>query len=304
MKRKWLHIVVTAEVVLVEAISDFLVGVIGAGVEVGVVDEIYSKTINAYLHKENHDEEEIAGISEQLSAYFSELAQIFTVKEPVFALSFFHDEDWGNNWKKHFKPFEIVPDLIIAPTWENYQSVQGQHVITMDPGMAFGTGHHATTRMSLQFLKEVLDDSHRSAVLDIGTGTGILGMASALFGAASVLGVDNDPEAVVASHDNVQRNNLERCMSVALSPLASLEEGFTLLVANIIHDVLIEMAEDIHRLTVPGGKLVLSGLLQGKQVENIVQKFTKLGYVLLEEKAEMEWAALLFEKNDYSPTAS
>ncbi len=119
------------------------------------------------------------------------------------------EEDWGKNWKDHFKPFTIVPGLVIAPTWEEYQPAAGEAVITMDPGMAFGTGHHATTSLSLELIRRTLVENGGQRLLDVGTGTGILGMAALLFGAKDVLGLDNDPEAVSAAEENVRRNSLQ-----------------------------------------------------------------------------------------------
>ncbi len=297
MKKKWLKISIVSNSVLVDAIGDFLVGVTGAGIEMGVDDHLSAKKINAFIAEENLSKEKSTFLVEQLSGHLHELADIFKVEMPTFTVDSIEEEDWGNSWKQHFHPFEIVPGLTIAPTWEDYKPKKGTKVITMDPGMAFGTGHHATTRMSLQLLQEVIDAPMRPKVLDVGTGTGILGMASALFGAAKVVGIDNDPEAVGAALENINRNGMEHKMEVTLSPLSSLSEEFDVICANIIHDVLVNMSEDFERLLEKGGQLIISGILQGEQVENIIKCFSNNNFQLQEEKAEKEWAALLFTNN-------
>ncbi len=295
-KRNWLKISIVSDAVLVEAIGDFLVGVTGAAVEMGVDDHISARTINAFLEEDNSDIEKGGELFAQLEGHLRVLAEIFKVETPTIASEIIEEEDWSRSWKKHFHPFAIVPGLVIAPTWEDYQLRQDEKVITMDPGMAFGTGHHATTSMSLQLLKDEIDVDEKIKVLDVGTGTGILGMAAALFGAREVVGIDNDPEAVAAAINNVSLNGLKDKMGVSLIPLSSIEGEFTLLCANIVHDVLLDMVDDFYRLTATGGALIVSGILQGKQVESIVTSFSKKGYQLQKENYEKEWACLLFKK--------
>ncbi len=293
---KWLKITIKADPLLVESISDFLVGVIEAGVETGARDEVSFGTVTGFLQKANLTQETVDDILAQVSSYLDELAVIFRVAKPVLSSVLIDEEDWGKNWKEHFKPFTIVPGLVIAPTWEDYQAAPGEAVITMDPGMAFGTGHHATTSLSLGFIKETLADSGGQRLLDVGTGTGILGMAALLFGAADVQGLDNDPEAVSAAEENVRRNSLQDHMQISLAPLASLDEPYGIVVANIVHDVLISMASDLTRLTADGGTLILSGILVGEQVDNIITVFTAKGFQLSGQKSLQEWAALRFIK--------
>lgn len=122
-------------------------------------------------------------------------------------------------------------------------------------------------------------------------------MAAVLFGAEKVLGLDNDPEAVAAATENVGRNGLQDRMEVSLAPLSSVAGCYEIVVANIVHDVLIAMADDLVRLTAPGGTLVLSGILAGEQVENIVRVFSGRGLVPVERAARQEWAALLLSSS-------
>ncbi len=297
LKKKWLKITIKADPVLVEAISDFLIGIIGAGVETGAVDEDSYGTINGYVEQADPNQAVIDSILDKVSDYLAELTSLFNVTEPTLTSTIIEEEDWGKSWKEHFKPFAIVPGLVISPTWEEYRAQPGELLIEIDPGMAFGTGHHATTTLSLKCIKEVLESSDTDQrVLDVGTGTGILGIAAALFGAVEVLGIDNDPEAVSAAKENVARNRLQKSMQVSLAPLSTLEVSYDVVVANIIHDVLVELSADLIRLTTTGGVLILSGILIGEQVESVVSLFTEAGFSLKKEVVSGEWAALMFVK--------
>jgi ribosomal protein L11 methyltransferase len=299
----WLKISITTNPILTDAIEDFLVGISGASVELAVDQSAQEVTINAWFDKSQQDHADIDFSLNQLESYLHELAEIFVVPAPTITRSFIADEDWSASWKEHFKPFAIIPGLIIAPTWEPYQGKENEKVIVMDPGMAFGTGHHATTALSLQLLQGALHESSNSSVLDVGTGTGILGMAAALFGASQVLAIDNDPEAVRAAQENCTRNRLQELMTVEITALASLPAPFSLVVANIVHDALLELAPDLVRLTAPGGQLILSGILIGPQVTSIIGCFNTLGFSLKQQEQSKEWAALRFVKELDNATA-
>ena len=294
---RWLKITIKTDPLLVESISDYLVGVIDAGVETGARDELLYGTVNGYIQQANLQADEVDTLLGQVSAYLDGLAEIFSVAKPDLSSTMIDEEDWGKSWKEHFRPFAIVPGLVIAPTWEEYQPAAGETVITMDPGMAFGTGHHATTSLSLELIQRALAENSGQRLLDVGTGTGILGMAAVLFGARDVLGLDNDPEAIAAAEENVRRNSLQDQMRISLAPLSSLEQPYGIVVANIVHDVLISMADDLTRLTARGGTLILSGILAGEQAAHIREVFTAKGLQLSGEKSCQEWAALSFDRN-------
>jgi ribosomal protein L11 methyltransferase len=292
----WLKITIETDPLLVEPISDFLMGVIEAGVETGAPDEPNYGTVNGYVQKPNLSPGEVDDILAQVSGHLEELAQIFKVETPELVATVTGDEDWGKNWKVHFKPFAIIPGLVIAPTWEEYQPEPGESVITMDPGMAFGTGHHATTSLCLAFVKKSLENTSGLRLLDVGTGTGILGMAGLLFGAAEVVGIDNDPEAVAAATRNIAGNGMEDRMMVSSRDLSSLDDSFELVVANIVHDVLVALSGDLAQVTAAGGTLILSGLLSGSQVESIISVFGAEGFRLIDQADKLEWSALRLKK--------
>ncbi|HIP82157.1 MAG TPA: 50S ribosomal protein L11 methyltransferase, partial [Desulfocapsa sulfexigens] len=280
--------------IIKDALIDYLVGVMGASVEQSVDTHESTLCLNVYLKEKNPDITKQQQLQDKLEAHLKELATIFQAKEANISWEQIEDQDWSSNWKIHFKPFTITEGLVIVPTWEEYTAKNNEQVIVMDPGMAFGTGHHATTSLSLEFIRKILTADKNQRVLDVGTGTAILGMSAALFGASRVLGIDNDPEAVRIATENVKLNRLNSVMEVSPDPLQQIDEQFDLIVANIIHDVLITMADAFNTLLTQGGNLILSGILHGEQERNIIRVFTDCGFLFVEKKQQEEWASLHF----------
>jgi len=285
-------VTINAEVILTESISDYLIGVLNAAVEYSVDDDQTAHVIHAFIMADSWLDEERQSLEAAVKRFTDEMADIFQVEKPTIGSEIIADQDWSKNWKAYFKPFEILEGLVIAPSWQPYTLGENEKVIVMDPGMAFGTGHHATTRLCLEMIASETDSFQGRAVLDVGTGTGILGMAAALWGAANVLGIDNDDEAVAAARQNVRRNELHEKMSISNKSLAELEGEYPLVVANIIHDVLIALADDLKKVTAGGGILILSGLIYGDQTRSVIERFQKIGFRLLQEEQDGEWGAL------------
>jgi ribosomal protein L11 methyltransferase len=206
------------------------------------------------------------------------------------------DQDWATSWQQYFKPFEIVPNLVIKPSWEDYLPNPGQHILELDPGMAFGTGQHASTQMALALIQHSIEEATPTQALDVGTGTGILAMAAALFGIKQVIAIDNDPDAVVVARENIANNKLEGQIQVSTTPVEQLAGTFQLVCANIVHDVLVAMAPVLTRLTANGGHLVLAGILSGEQEKNIIAVYQQLGCRLLDQRYQEEWVALRLQR--------
>ncbi len=277
---------------LVDALSDYLVGVLEAAVECGVDQASSVTVVHAFLQPSpaagrGGDEAE-----RRLALHGQELAAIFGVAPPRITRHIIADQDWATSWQEHFRPFTIVPGLVIAPTWEEYRPTDAEQVIVMDPGMAFGTGHHATTRLCLELLRQVIKSSAEPRVLDVGTGTGILAMAAVLFGAAGAVALDNDPEAVRAAADNVRSNKLQGRVEVSSRPLGECAGRYQVVVANIVHDTLLELAGDLARVTDERGSLLLSGLICGAQVTSLLDRFTALSFRCGGQLQDGEWCAL------------
>ncbi len=293
----WLTAHITLDPVLEEAVVDFLLGVMHGAVEQAVNIEDSDIHLNVYFEEKNPNKESRLQLQDELQAQLRELAQIFQVGEPKTTWELIEDQDWSSNWKEHFKPFEITKGLSIVPTWEEYQPRKDEKIITMDPGMAFGTGHHASTSLALDLIRQVMGCGRQAvSVLDVGCGTGILAMGAVLFGAAKVVGIDNDPEAVRVAGENVELNNCAHRVEITQTALQSLAQPFDCIVANIIHDVLVTMNADFKRLLVAGGDLILSGILCGAQEQNIIQVYEQSGFLLIQKALKDEWAALHFQK--------
>ena len=280
---------------LVDSLTDFLIGVHDAAIESSVTDEGGPGILHAFVEMDLSSHDEAESLVSQVREYGTELAQIFTCDPPEVAVEFLENQDWSESWKVHFKPFAIVPGLVIAPSWEQYKPPADEQVIVMDPGMAFGTGHHETTRLCLEMLSKTEAVTKGGTMLDVGTGTGILAMAAVLFGAGRTVGIDNDPDAVKTAQENCRRNGLSGKIEISDLPLEDLESTFDLVVANIVHDVLLELSKDLGRVA-DGGSLLLSGLIDGSQSTNVASSFEKMGYQLIDKRSDGQWCALLFDK--------
>lgn len=203
------------------------------------------------------------------------------------------EEDVGAAHRERFVPLLAAPGLVLAPPWHPHAGRGGERVLVVDPGSAFGSGFHASTRLALALLQECCATAPPERMLDVGTGTGVLAMAGALWGAGEVVAVDSDPAAVAAAAGNVARNGLSRRVRVAGCGLEGLRGPFGLVVANITVDVLAALACPVAALLAPGGRVVLSGLLAGEQEEEARTAYAASGLALRVRRAEGEWAALL-----------
>ena len=241
---------------------------------------------------------------EGLKTFLSELGRFFPdCPETNLCIETIMEEDWGEKWKSFFTSFKITPALIIKPSWEVAEELESKTdankaVIELDPGLAFGTGHHASTQLALLLLEELFQNSTTKfdKVLDVGTGSGILAMACGLFGARQILAVDNDPDAIETSKQNIFRNRLAGKIKVSARDITSLKTSFDIIVANITHNTLAELAKPLISLMHQNGFLVLSGILKGDQEHSIHGMYEKQGLGYIKSLTKNEWAALLFQK--------
>lgn len=182
-------------------------------------------------------------------------------RDPVWRdAALLKETSWRDEWKKHFGLQRVGESLVIRPSWVRYTMKQGDVVIDIDPGMAFGTGQHPTTAMCLRVLEELV--SPGSSVLDLGCGSGILAIAAARLGASRVLAIDNDPQAVAASNANIAANDATAVIEVSEGTLSAASERFDVVVANISGLALERLAPVIAESLNEGGRLVASGFLQ------------------------------------------
>lgn len=201
------------------------------------------------------------------------------------------EEDWANNWKKYYKPLKIGDKIIIKPTWEEYISDEEDLVIEMDPGMAFGTGTHETTSMCIELLQKYINPN--DIVLDIGCGSGILGITSAMLGASKVIGVDFDSVSISVAKNNVDKNNLNDKVEILCGDLMDVvNEKGNIIVANIIADVIIKLSEDVPKFSVPNTVFIASGIIK-ERLDDVKYVLSKNPFEIVEILIKGEWVAIV-----------
>ena len=203
------------------------------------------------------------------------------------------DTDWEKAWKSHFTLLRITPKLVVKPTWIDYTTSSGESVIELDPGMAFGTGHHPSTRMCLELLEEHIKPC--MSVLDLGTGSGILSIAALKLGAVTVLGLDVDPVAIRVARKNLRANGLRGRARLLLGTLPHSQippKSFHLVLANITAPVIQSLTPEIVRVLTPGGLLIASGVLNPQATE-LETHLNRLGLATRATRDQEDWTTLL-----------
>jgi ribosomal protein L11 methyltransferase len=205
------------------------------------------------------------------------------------------EEDWAHSWKAFFWPQKITSRIVVKPTWREYAKEQGQLIIEIDPGMAFGTGTHPTTSLCIQLLEKYLQWG--DAVLDVGTGSGILLIAAAKLGASQLAGVDLDPMAVDVARQNLMQNRVDpSTVNLECGDLVNHVTGsYDLVVANILAKVIIDLLVDVVNVVKPGGLFICSGIIEAFQTE-VLEKMASCGFDLLDKQQNGEWVAMVGQR--------
>ncbi len=202
------------------------------------------------------------------------------------------DADWTDAWKRHYVP-QRIGRVVIVPSWVSHSPAPGDAVIALDPGMAFGTGLHPTTRACLGLLQQVAPMPAR--VLDVGSGSGILALAALRLGAETAVGYDTDPLAVDAARANAERNGLGERLEVRPGSLDEVaEERFALVLANLVAALLVDLAPRLAAHLAPGGVLIASGIIAERAGE-VVEALGAAGLTVTERRDDGEWVALHVE---------
>lgn len=210
---------------------------------------------------------------------------------PRLAISSVEDRNWNETWEKSIQPVKIGSRLVVKPSWHSYNSSPDQVVITIDPKMSFGTGHHETTRLVARLLERHI--SRRAIVLDIGTGTGILSIAAIRLGAGSALGIDTDEWSYHNALENIRLNHVTEEISLRQCSLPDLPPvpRYDIVMANIQRNVILPLLPEMKLRLLPDGKVLLSGLLQEEKKET-VDTLHAHGFRVIEELQENEWIAI------------
>lgn len=202
-----------------------------------------------------------------------------------------NEEDWSTAWKKYYHPTKIGERIVVVPCWEDYTPAKGEVQVTLDPGMAFGTGTHETTRLCMKLLDCVI--SKDSTMLDIGTGSGILAITALLLGAKSALGVDIDELSVKVAKENADLNKVGNQIELICGDLTEKVSGtFDVVTANIVADVIIRLSQDVMKFMHKGSKLIVSGIIT-ERCDEVITALEGVGLTITERAEENGWVALL-----------
>jgi ribosomal protein L11 methyltransferase len=299
----WLEIAVEADVEAVEAVSEILGRSTPGGTSVEPAFELVDEglgvrldptrpaIVRAYLPARDRAaaDRAVAAAAEALGHL-----QAFGLR-PIgeIRIRLIDEADWADAWKAYFPVMRVGRRLVIRPTWRRHDREPDDVVVALDPGMAFGTGLHPTTRLCLAALEAVADRGRLAdaRVLDVGCGSGILAIAAVRLGARRALGVDTDPIAIEATTANARRNRLVRRIDARLGSLPTGEPPFDVVVANLIAGVLVSLAPALHDELRPVGVLVASGIFIDREGD-VRAAFEMAGLVVDERRVEGEWVAL------------
>lgn len=299
----WLELSVEADLEAIETISEILGRVASGGttvepafdlVDEGLgarVDPTRPATVRGYVPARDPAAAEAAAV--QVAEALGHLQAFGLRAIGEMRTRIVHEEDWAAAWKAYFPVLRIGRRIVIRPTWRRHRRAPDDVVIAMDPGMAFGTGLHPTTRLCLAALEPLADDGRLTGarVLDVGCGSGILAIAAVRLGAATALGVDTDPIAIEATTANARRNGLVRRVRARVGSLPSGEPPFDVVLANLIAGVLVPLAPALRAELAPGGTLVASGIFIDRESE-VRAAFEAAGLAVTGRMAEGEWVAL------------
>ncbi len=316
---RWAQITLSADPALVDPVSAVLIEVGCAGVviedpsavtadpfadyaaalepahsPIRLTDEASVCAVSGYLPVDDRLEPALDDLSRRLAI----LQEAGVPVDPEITLRTVEDSGWAEAWKAYFKPIRVGRHFVVKPSWETWDAQPGDRVIELDPGMAFGSGTHPTTRVCLQLLEVIVLPGDR--VLDWGTGSGILSVGAALLGAKEIVAVDLDPTAVSVTQENARLNGItERLVTYA----ASIEDvprqpPFDLVIANIVADPIIAGAAEIRAHLREGGHALLSGIIDRREAE-VLAAVKDAGLTVLRIEHEEEgWRALVVRRDD------
>jgi ribosomal protein L11 methyltransferase len=273
---------------MIEDFSDFsLNGMYGDLVDESILNADKSTVrVSLFVPEEKNVSEYTAHLSERFAA--------LSIPATI-TCDGMNEEDWAESWKKYYKPIPLGK-VTIVPAWEQYESKEGEIVIRMDPGMAFGTGTHETTRLVMKIMQDEIHGGER--VLDVGTGSGILSICASKLGAKSCNAYDIDPVAVKIAEENALADGCEN-ITVGVSDLlhgVDLSAGkYDFCVANIVADIIIRMMPDIGDYLNDSAPLILSGIIS-MRADDVRKSVIENGYIIVREEKENDWLAIMVKK--------
>jgi len=302
---KWLKIEISAAAELMDALGNFLTETGAQGVFQETLEPQFPgdfpessslETIQAYFPQNIRSTKRMAGIQK----YLLSLQEIFPdFPAPSLKTETISDPNWGEQWKKYFKPVRVSNNIIVKPTWERYAPSSRDIVIEIDPGMAFGTGQHPSTRMCIEALEDIImkDRSVQEwKVLDVGCGTGILGITAAKLGAQDVICLDIDKKAIEIARENAAINQVEERLQIINKDVVTINEPRNLIIANLTAKLLLSMSRHLTQLLLPEGYMIISGII-AQDISDIEKTFSAAQLINSKMITEKEWVCFVLKKN-------
>jgi ribosomal protein L11 methyltransferase len=215
--------------------------------------------------------------------------------QPTLSMQLINGGAWVEQWKRFYRPFKIGKRLVIRPPWEPYVGAAHERILTLNPGQAFGTGLHATTQLSLTFLETIVGTQPDARLLDVGCGSGILSLAAVLCGGVGALGIDVDHLAVWVARVNARLNHLSKQVTFRPGSLEVVTERFDIVVANILLEPILAMLKPLHAAIIPGGVVVLSGVLT-TEMPQLRVGLSAHRWRITQQASQEEWTAVVCEE--------
>jgi ribosomal protein L11 methyltransferase len=289
---RWIEITITLEKKGAETVADWIMELGSTGIAEQVDPADSSRVIlKGYLV----NEEGAARAVEEIEQRLLRLPELHGCTPGLMQVSGLQEEDWNKKWKSFFQPVSITERLVIKPPWRDYHARSNEVVVELDPGMAFGTGTHPSTRMCLRVIDECVPEMEPGArMLDVGTGSGILAIAAAKLGLSDIVATDIDYTAVRCALKNAEANRVAERISFGTDSLGTVEGFFDLVVANILPHILIDLRDELIAHTAEKGRVVLAGILTEKGAS--VQEAFSQKLDCVRRLEQEEWCCLVFEK--------
>jgi ribosomal protein L11 methyltransferase len=284
----WLRLSVRASAADLDAVSNFLIERGSPGVVVK------RNGIEAYFRRSRTD----ASLKRAVRRFLRAIEGLDGHRRKLSAQwKIIKEENWHDSWRRFIKAQKVGRSFWVTPPWLPPPKNNRREVITIEPGMAFGTGTHATTRGCLEFLEKAAGFLRGKdfAALDVGTGSGILAIALAKLGARTIWAIDNDPVALKIALENLSFNGVEKNVHLSGAELSRIRKSFSLVVANLTAETILGLTDALAQKVAPRGFLILSGILH-EQARTVTRRFGTEGFVLLRRKREKEWVTLLLKR--------
>lgn len=287
MQASWLHLSLEIGAGQIDAVANFLVEQGAPGVV------LKRRGLEAYFRRSRND----ATLKRRVCRFLSDVATLnrqgaqTRVKWRVVV-----SENWHDSWRRFIRPRRVGKLFWVTPPWLTPPKFRSRHVITIEPGLAFGTGTHATTRGCMEFLEQVADalGGREFTALDVGTGAGILAIAMVKLGAKQVWAVDNDTVALAVARDNLRANGALQRVRLSGVNLGAIRRRFPVVVANLTAETIVELGAALEKKVAAKGFLILSGILPQK-ADEIIRRFHQL-FRVVRQKPGREWATLLLQR--------